>query len=404
MDKTLMMKRVKIRMMRTSPFLSSILFSTKVDWCEKDSRIGEIPTACTDGERILVNPKYIEGLAATDKEREDWLASILAHETWHIAKLDPFRIQKRDPKIFNIASDATINENLGEDGYKLHPEWVNKEQVAKWTKGWDCTGRATEAIYEELMKHTTKITIIGKGPGEVAPHPSLTGDKSENGKKESPGDAEARHKIQTQKAIDIAKAMGNLPASIARTIAKVLESEVNWREELWAAVTTIMGNDDYSWKRCNRRYIWQNHYLPSMTGVKCGEVALFVDTSGSIGEKELEAALGELNAIFEAVHPEKMYLGFCDADMPDNAFSELDESDLPMEPQQFSEKCVGGGGTSFIPPFKYLEKKGIRPMFAIYITDMYGSFPDTPPDYPVIWVSFTADIEAPFGKTIYVKT
>jgi predicted metal-dependent peptidase len=38
----------------------------------------------------------------------------------------------------------------------------------------------------------------------------------------------------------------------------------------------------------------------------------------------------------------------------------------------------------------------------IYLTDLEGDFPDTPPPFPVLWVSTTSHV-APFGTTIHLN-
>jgi predicted metal-dependent peptidase len=61
----------------------------------------------------------------------------------------------------------------------------------------------------------------------------------------------------------------------------------------------------------------------------------------------------------------------------------------------------GRGGTSFHPPFAYLDEEGIVPDTMIYLTDMMGAFPEEP-RYPTVWCA-TSDIKAPFGETVRVK-
>jgi predicted metal-dependent peptidase len=63
---------------------------------------------------------------------------------------------------------------------------------------------------------------------------------------------------------------------------------------------------------------------------------------------------------------------------------------------------TGGGGTSFVPVFKKVEELGITPALLIYFTDGYGTFPDEPPPYPVIWV-MTEDVTPPFGEVVKVE-
>jgi predicted metal-dependent peptidase len=60
---------------------------------------------------------------------------------------------------------------------------------------------------------------------------------------------------------------------------------------------------------------------------------------------------------------------------------------------------VGGGGTDFGPCFDWLNEHGIRPQTMVFLTDLYGAFPESAPDYPVIWAS-TGGRQAPFGSVV----
>jgi predicted metal-dependent peptidase len=62
---------------------------------------------------------------------------------------------------------------------------------------------------------------------------------------------------------------------------------------------------------------------------------------------------------------------------------------------------VGGGGTDFAPVFEYVEQQGLAPQALVFLTDLYGPFPEREPHYPVIWVSTSSQV-APFGETIPV--
>ena len=56
-------------------------------------------------------------------------------------------------------------------------------------------------------------------------------------------------------------------------------------------------------------------------------------------------------------------------------------------------------GTDFRPCFRWLEEKGIYPQTMVFLTDLWGTFPDDAPSYPVIWAS-TATRPVPFGQVI----
>jgi predicted metal-dependent peptidase len=64
----------------------------------------------------------------------------------------------------------------------------------------------------------------------------------------------------------------------------------------------------------------------------------------------------------------------------------------------------GGGGSSTATMFDYASEQGYNPAVAIVLTDMMVRFPDTEPDYPVIWADTLGYAnEAPFGEYIKVE-
>jgi predicted metal-dependent peptidase len=59
---------------------------------------------------------------------------------------------------------------------------------------------------------------------------------------------------------------------------------------------------------------------------------------------------------------------------------------------------AGGGGTSHIPVFDWIEQEGRTPTCVICLTDLYTEFPTTAPAYPVLWaVSGDNAQSPPFG-------
>jgi predicted metal-dependent peptidase len=49
-----------------------------------------------------------------------------------------------------------------------------------------------------------------------------------------------------------------------------------------------------------------------------------------------------------------------------------------------------------------LEEHGIRPQTLVFLTDLYGTFPESAPDYPVLWAS-TGGRHALFGSVIPIQ-
>lgn len=134
--------------------------------------------------------------------------------------------------------------------------------------------------------------------------------------------------------------------------------------------------------------------MPSYTGFGAGVVVAVVDTSGSIGEKEYHACMSEVQGVLAETKPEAVILIGADAAV--NTVFYLQDGDS-LETMEIN--LAGGGGTDFRPAFQWIEENHIDPNVVIYLTDMYGTFPDEAPRYQVIWVA-TTDSRAPFGRTI----
>jgi predicted metal-dependent peptidase len=126
-----------------------------------------------------------------------------------------------------------------------------------------------------------------------------------------------------------------------------------------------------------------------------GPIAIAVDTSGSITMQMLSRFFAEISSIIEICKPEKVYLMYCDSEINGEVL-ELNQYDLPLKPE-----IRGGGGTAFKPVFDYIERKSLDLEWLVYITDLYGTFPEEP-NYPVLWAR-TSDVEAPFGTHINLE-
>jgi predicted metal-dependent peptidase len=125
-----------------------------------------------------------------------------------------------------------------------------------------------------------------------------------------------------------------------------------------------------------------------------GEIVIAVDTSGSIGKRELEQFAGEISAISEETQPEAVHVVYCDAAVQSSQEFAASEP-VRLEPR-------GGGGTDFRPVFEWVARTDIAPVCLIYLTDLCcHSFPEAA-DYPVLWVTDSRRM-APFGETVRIE-
>lgn len=330
-------------------------------------------TMATDGNNLYYHVPWV------DKLTDDELLGVVVHEAMHCALLHMLRLGNRDKMIANMAMDFAINPTIM-GKYKLPKDGCNDPKYDGWT---------FEDIYEDLIKNAIKIPADLWG--------QVMEPKNANGQKMTEAEIkvmEADMKSTVANAAAVAKKQGKMPRNMELFIDKLLKPQVDWREKLKAIVTGLYPAD-YTWRKFNRRLVDEGVFAPSIVREGAGEIVIGIDTSGSIGRKELTTFFSELQSIAEEVMPERIHVLYIDAEVSGVDTFEMGEN-IVARPR-------GGGGTDFCPAFKWVEDNGIEAQALVYFTDMYGSFPKATPHYPVIWVS-TSDIkEAPFGDVINVR-
>lgn len=103
-------------------------------------------TAATDGKNIYVDPNYFSSLSENDR------LFTIAHEIMHIKFMHMFRLKdksgvKRDPELWNIATDAIINANLERDGFTIKEGYVNMPEALNYS---------AEEFYQKLLQEKEK--------------------------------------------------------------------------------------------------------------------------------------------------------------------------------------------------------------------------------------------------------
>ncbi len=202
-------------------------------------------------------------------------------------------------------------------------------------------------------------------------------------------------RIALSQAMQQSQLAGDLPGCIQRLCSELLTPALPWSELLRRFLSDAARND-FSWVQPNRRYLHAGIYLPGLHNDELGQVAIAVDTSGSITQSELDTFSTELSAILEEFDS-LLHVYTCDAEVTESYG--LTSADLPLE---FT--ATGGGGTDFRPPFEKLEQESIAPHCLIYFTDLQCNRYPEEPDYPVLWVTpRDAFPLPPFGETIVLE-
>ena len=255
--------------------------------------------------------------------------------------------------------------------------------------------------------------------GLVMPGPDGTGAQAPGGQKPfdqhlDPGSGQGKDPAQAAQdrnpvewdtqvaaAASAARLQGKLPAGLDRLFGEILNPKVDWRDKIQGLFARRVGGGGYNWRKPDRRLIVRDIVAPGRSGFGCGTIVVGADTSGSIDYTPGSVGdmfLAEMAGILEDCRPQRLLIAWCDAKV-----HRVDEASEPGDLDIIRRKgAPGGGGTSFVPVFEWMEENGVEPDALVYLTDGYGTFPRQAPPFPVIWGSIT-DAQYPFGDVVKIE-
>lgn len=350
----------------------------------------ENKTAATDGKNLYVNPDFFKKLSVQER------VFVLAHEVTHVILQHPGRMKGYmdigfgpDMKPwqavrFNKAADYVINSYLVDlkVGHQVPGSLLNAQ-----------FGQAdlVDDVYCKLPEEEDEDSQ-GGGGGWDQHMPAADGSNPPT-------------KAEIQRAVAMAagaqKAMGSMPAGLQRLVDEIIDPEIPWEQYLERTITCLYGSDEASWARVNRRRLAVSPHIPwpGRVGNRCGNLALEIDTSGSIGQKELSTFLGVTKGVLQSVMPEVIYCMYVDAGLFNDEVIEIDDvNDL----DRLQAKAGGGGGTDMTVVFREIESRDLDVEAVIVLTDGYTPFGEDC-GIPTVWCITSPDITAPWGTTIHVK-
>lgn len=358
--------KAKVNLLLNSPFFATLLLNLEMVETEG------INTMECNGKTLSINPKFFESLPVKYHE------TALAHVIMHPVLLHHTRMGHRDKNKWHMAADIAVNLILKGSGFTIPPDWPMVDKFE-------------ELEAEEIYKRLKDMPESKLPP----PPPMIDIVPPDNSEDDCVKDEEEQQQVKRLiMAYTVARQAGKEPAGMKRIIDDLLDPKVDWRTELIRMVSEKT-YDDYKWNQPNRRYISMGVYLPILQDESIGNIVLVADTSGSIGQAQLNVFSSECNDIGNIAKSKKWVL-YCDTKIAHH--EEYDEGDdIHMKPH-------GGGGTSFSPPFHWVERNNIDPKILIYFTDGYSNDFAPPPDYPVIWAVYQGDkrFTPPYGSVIHI--
>ena len=371
-DLTRIFNRAKVGVMAKpdSTFFSTILFSLKHSWDES------IPTACTNGKNLRINPDWFAAMG--DEER----IGLLVHEVCHVAYQHMLRVGNRDFRLWNIATDYVINNLLVSRNFKLPEGGLIDSKYNGWS---------SEQVYDHLKQNK-----------EEQPDQFQIDMESPTGADGEPLSQAEQKEIEQQIQDIIIKAAtqskmrnekpGAIPGDIEVMLQKLLNPKLPWHTILHKYMDS-MAPEDYTFKRCNRRFLQYGIYLPTLYSESIGSIAVAVDTSGSVTDEQFTTFLSEINAIHDRLKPETLTV--IDFDTQIHKEHVLKQGDNPA-----AIKFHGRGGTRIEPVIDWADKH--KPNVLVIFTDGYFRQYEIDPKVPVIWViNDNGNFSYPYGKVIH---
>jgi predicted metal-dependent peptidase len=382
------------------------------------TRDKRIPIAATDGDSLILNPDGFFKLNL--QERIFVVCHEIFHCMWaHCAMGYHWRKKKvvryldgtelpYDHESMNKAQDYVVNDALIVSKIGEFPKCgLHDTDIATHR---DSTVDAYRKVYKR--KPPGRPGKPGDGAGEGGQPGNQPGDghggfdvhlepgTSTGNDPAKAVDArnEAEWGVAINAALNLAKAMGKLPAALARAFEEMVTPQVAWQDHVRGLFARKVGSSAYDWYRADEELMHRGIYVPARSGHGADTVVVAGDTSGSVGPKDVDLFFGEMAGLLADVKPRKLIVMWCDAKVHrvDELYDELDLNHTRYL------GAPGGGGTSFVPVFDQIHELGLRPDALIYLTDMCGTFPDAAPSYPVIWGSILPDMQAPFGDVVSV--
>jgi predicted metal-dependent peptidase len=207
----------------------------------------------------------------------------------------------------------------------------------------------------------------------------------------SPWQARLLCRQVAQDCVRHAREAGNVPAGLLRWAEQTLQPTVDWRRvlaaELRRAVADAAGAVDYSYRRPSRRASVAGAVVLPALRRPVPEVAVVCDTSGSMTEDLLAAALAEVEGLLRSLGlARRVRVLACDTAVgPVRRVSSARQVEL-----------VGGGGTDMGAGIDAAAALRPRPAVTVVLTDGFTPWPGRPPRGTRVVVALLGD-EAPDG-------
>lgn len=408
--------------------------------------------AYTNGQSIYINKyaiaKMNEMKTETGKNGKVYnveigkqeLVFILAHELMHLLNntyergerigilADDFSPKgKAKNELWNMATDYEINDLL----YSNRSSSDNKSKPIGNKPDWVCwdpkySGMPAEKIYEDLLENSNMDGQGGmnfqigdmqftfdnnnsnsNGQGQDSDGDGDSNDNDKQGQSQGQNnkqgnglsfgldkhlpfvDEQTKAEVMAKVAeVMGGKSQGSGMSAFDRALEMAFKPQpFNWRRALSKYMKSFM-KDNYTWNKPSRAGIANGLILPSSSQTPKINVAVAIDTSGSIGNVELELLLNHVFTILSQFKAFTVDVWCCSTKVHEETFRTFTTANK-SEIKNFKIATTGGTDMSANLPFikKKYQKK--LPDVVMIFTDGYDSLngdTETRTPYPVVWL------------------
>ena len=347
------------------PYLATGLFGAEVV-----AAAGSGTVSVDEGWRMRADPDLIAGWTAAQ------LGSVLVHHVCHLLRTHGERAQavgvaSHDAPRWVQAADAEINDDLVPAGLDLPGRPVLPADLGApdglLAEQYFVASTTDRSAKNKNLAAAGDWLDCGSGADGV-PRP-------DDGPPARPAwQADLLRRQVAQDVIAHSKQAGNVPAGLLRWAEEILDPKINWRRvlaaELRRAVAEVSGAVDYSYRRPSRRAaVAGNVVLPALRR-PVPDVAVVCDTSGSMTEDLLAAALAEVEGLMRALGmARQVRVLACDTAV---GAAQRVNSARQVE-------LVGGGGTNMGTGIAAAVALRPRPAITVVLTDGYTPWPAAAP-------------------------
>ncbi len=438
----------KARLLKDFPFWGILGLSLVM----VEDTSGQIPTLATDGRHIFYNAKFMASLKRGER------VFAVAHELYHClfehagkkhrglmyTGINPQATNHDEAmeiadkmRLWNFAVDFVVNDDLLQSGCGDFIKTISILHDLKY-RGW-----ASEQVFQHLLDHpedrpdkgqTTLDVHIeieieedgsgdGEGEAEAKYGKSGTGDNEGNGDKDGKSvkvkmkrseyekmrrdwQDNAVKAAAAQKEADARGGAGNIPAGIRRLLDDLTKPVYNWKQMLRRYVMSTMSRG-YSFARPNRALFNAGFTIPGFrTHNQLLDIAIAVDTSGSIGQEELAMFVSEMDGILKSFPKYRIKAWCFDGEVIEDSITEITKINGKMDDiTKFAKNIGGGGGTDFACNWEFMRENKMKPRLFLMFTDgyPYGSWGE--PNYcPTMFlIKGNPNGNSPFGISLHFE-